>query len=298
MFIGIDVSQKTVNMASSCGTLRLDGVNPVQAAQALDGRGVILAVLEATGGYERPMADALRKQGISVAVINPRQARDFAGALGIRAKTDRIDALVLARLAQTLKPEPAPAKTDAQNRLQALTTRRQQVSAMLTQEKNRLQQTADPDVLQSIKDSIKILKASLEALTGRLKDQIADNEVAKALQDVPGIGPVCAASLLAFLPELGSLNRQAIAALAGVAPMDRQSGQWKGKSFCSGGRTRVGPPLYMAALAATRHNEEIRRFYQRLVDAGKPKKLALVACMRKLLCHLNSVARQARTENA
>jgi transposase len=291
MFIGIDISKNTVDVASHCGTICLGGVNPAKAAEALSGHAITLVVMEATGGYERPMEQALRSLNIPVAIVNPRQARDFARALGRRAKTDRIDAAILARFAALLTPKTTEEKSDETAQLQAIVSRRQQVNTMLTQEKNRLRQTNDPIVRETLETLIAALKDTLKTLTRHLEHLTRDNPLAQNLQTVKGVGAIFAASLLAFLPEIGTLDRKAIAALAGVAPFTRQSGQWTGKAFCQGGRKQVRNPLYMAALVATRYNPEIKTFYEKLRKNGKPAKLALTACMRKLLVHLNARAR-------
>jgi transposase len=291
MFIGIDVSKNVVDVASSCGTVKLHKVSPEEAAAHLAKHTVTRVVLEATGGYERPVVAALRAKSISVSIINPCKTHHFAQALGVNAKTDPVDAQILARFAATLMPLETPAKDTDQVRLQALVMRRTQLTGLITAENNRLHQSTDPMIIDSIQAVLDVLKKALADVTATIKDKIKHNPLATKLKEVKGVGCICIASLMAFLPELGVLNRKQIAALAGVAPFTRQSGQWKGKAFCSGGRAPVRTPLYMSALVAIRYNTEIKEFYTRLRTSGKPAKVALVACMHKLLIYLNTIAK-------
>ncbi len=294
MFFGIDVSKNSVDVASSCGTLSLSSVNPKQAVEKIAAcAGQHLVVVEATGGYERPVVEALRKKNIPVSIVNPRRIHHFAGALGQSAKTDSLDAVLIAKFAQVMPPSPTPKPDAMTQQLKGLMTRRAQISGLLTAEKNRLKQANDKDIIGSVEQIIAVLMAQLKELTKKAEALIKNRPVAKSLQEVKGVGRICAAGILAFLPELGTYNRKQIAALAGVAPFTRQSGQWVGKSFCSGGRGQVRAFLYMAALVATRHNPDIKAFYTRLRTSGKPAKLALTACMRKLLTHLNTIARNS-----
>ena len=295
MFIGIDASKNKVDIASACKTIKMQGVNPLRAAEILCEFSVRLVVIEATGGYERPVVEALQARNIPVAVINPRQARDFAKALGRMAKTDAVDAAVLAQFAEKLRPHAEAPVTPHMRQLQALVARRRQVQQTLTQEKNRCHQATD----QAVKDSLQIV---MDALAATLKDvTVAIQRLLRrhwldahtVLQKAKGVGIVTAATLIAELPELGCVGRKQIAELAGVAPFDRQSGKWRGKSFCSGGRKSVRTALYMATLTAVRHDETLKNFYQKLVQAGKPKKLALNAAMRKLLTILNAMTRDS-----
>jgi transposase len=291
MFIGIDVSKNVVDVASFCGLIKLHKVTPQEAAAHLATHHITRAVVEATGGYERPVVAALRQKAIAVSIINPRKTHHFAQALGVNAKTDPVDARMLAHFAATMTPPETPAKNTDQLRLQALVTRRVQINGLITAENNRLKQSTDPFIIQSVQGVIAVLDQALVDLTAKIKDLIKHRPLAKKLKNVKGVGDICVASLMAFLPELGTLNRKQIAALAGVAPFTRQSGQWKGKAFCSGGRANVRTPLYMSALVAIRYNPEIKAFYTRLRAAGKPAKVALVACMHKLLLHLNTIAK-------
>jgi transposase len=295
MFIGMDVSKNTVDVASACGSLRLQGVNPLQAAKALTGKGIRLVVLEATGGYERPAVEALQAEGIAVAIVNPRQARDFAKALGKRAKTDAVDAAVLAQYAQAFTPAASPALAAEMRRLQALVARRRQIQKTLTQEKNRYHQAHDTAVRSSLHSVMAALQSSLKDISAAIRKLLKEHW--KRTQDlllaVKGIGPVTVATLIAELPELGTVGRKQIAALAGVAPYTQQSGQWKGKSVCLGGRKSVRTALYMAALSAARADMTLKAFHKKLIEKGKPQKVALNAVMRKLLVTLNAKMRES-----
>jgi transposase len=251
-------------------------------------------VLEASGGYEQEAAATLASAGLPVVVVNPRQVRDFAKATGQLAKTDRLDALVLARFAEAVKPEIRPLPDAATEELRLLLVRRSQVIGMIAAEKNRLK-TAVPAVRKHIKAHIAWLEGQrddLDAeLRGRLKASPIWREKEQLLRGVAGIGPVASLTLLAALPELGTLSRKEIASLAGLAPIARDSGTLRGKRTIWGGRARVRQGLYMATVSATKHNPVIRAFYQRLIAAGKPPKVALTACMRKLLTILNAMLR-------
>jgi transposase len=295
MFIGIDVSKNSVDVASACETLKVQGVNPLRAAEVLRGYAVELVVVEATGGYETPVVEALQAERIPVAVINPRQGRDFAKALGRIAKTDRIDAVVLAQFAATVRPLASTPATAALKRLQALVVHRRQLQQTLTAEKNRYYQALEADVKADLKMVMNVLEKALRQTTKTiallLQEHAAWRRKLAIMRTIKGVGPVTAATLIAEMPELGHIGRKQVAALAGVAPFDRQSGQWRGKSFCSGGRKSVRTALYMAALTAVRRHEPLKTFYQKLVTAGKPKKLALNAAMRRLLVILNAMVR-------
>jgi transposase len=253
-----------------------------------------LVVLEATGGYERGVTAAIAEGGIPVAVVNPRQVRDFAKATGVLAKTDVLDARVLARFAATVQPAPRGLADAQAEELRDLLTRRRQVVGMLTAEKNRLKQ-ATRLVRERIKEHITFLEAELDQSTRDLDGLLQGSPLWRAqedlLQSVPGIGPVASVTLVAALPELGRLSRKEIAKLVGIAPLNRDSGRRQGHRMVWGGRAEVRAVLYMATLVATRHNPIIRTMYQRLLAAGKPKKVALVACMRKLLVILNAIVK-------
>ena len=253
-----------------------------------------LVVLEATGKYERPAAAAIAALGIAVAVVNPRQARDFAKATGKLAKTDKIDAEVLARFAGAVGPRPSVLPDEEARALQAILTRRRQLLAMLVAEKNRLPMAPEA-VARRIRAHARWLEKELDRadgdLDGAVEASTAWKENEALLRSVPGVGPVLARTLLAELPELGTLAPKRLSALVGVAPFNRDSGTLRGKREAWGGRAPVRASLYMGAPVATRYNPVLKQFYGRLLAAGKPKKVALVACMRKLLSILNAMMR-------
>lgn len=261
------------------------------------GGGVTCVVLEATGGYERTCAAALATAGLPVALVNPRQVRAFAKATGQRAKTDRLDAAVLALFAERVRPPVRPLPDDAQADLAALLLRRRQLTEMLVAEKHRVP-LARTMVRPSLEKHIAYLERELRDADSDLGAAVEASPLWRAQEDllrsVPGIGPVASRTLLAELPELGQLSRRAIAALVGVAPVAHDSGAMRGKRAIAGGRAAVRTVLYMATLVATRCNPVIHAHYQHLLAAGKAKKVALVACMRKLLTILNAMLRDQR----
>jgi transposase len=253
-----------------------------------------LIVLEASGGYEHAVLSAVAAAGLPIVAVNPRQVRDFAKALGLLAKTDQIDALVLALFADRVRPpvRPLPAADTAE--LAALLARRRQLLDMLTAERHRLAQ-ARPAVRRSLRQHIRWLEQRVQEFDADLTRRIHRSPVWRAQEDllrsVPGVGPVVARTLLAALPELGRLARRPLAALVGVAPFNSDSGRHRGRRRIWGGRGTVRAALYMATLVATQHNPAIRAYYQRLLAAGKPTKVALTACMHKLLTTLNAMVR-------
>lgn len=253
-----------------------------------------LIVLEASGGLEIPVIAALMAASLPVVPVNPRQVRDFAKALGQLAKTDALDAMVLARFGQAVQPPLRPLKDEEHRELEALVRRRRQLVNMLTSEKNRLEQ-ALPRVRPDIREHIVWLELRLKELDRALRALIKKTpcwrEKNRLMQSVPGVGPVLSSSLLAELPELGNLNRKEIASLAGVAPFNRDSGNYRGLRCIWGGRAGIRAVLFMATVAAVRYNPVLKAFYQRLRAAGKKAKVALVACMRKLLVILNTILR-------
>lgn len=269
--------------------------NEAPWAGRLDQLQPALVVCEAMGGLEIPLAAALHAAGIAVAVVNPRQVRDFARALGILAKTDRSDASVLAEFAQRIQPAPRPLPDARARELAARVARRRQLVEMITMETNRLHAARMPLVRESLGRQLAQLKSELHPLNGLIETAIQRSEVkrfhAELMRSVPGVGTVLSTTLIADLPELGHLSRTAIAALVGVAPLARDSGTTRGPRRIWGGRANVRSALYMGALAATRHNPLIRALYTRLLARGKAKKVALVACMRKLLVILNAMMR-------
>jgi len=256
-----------------------------------------LIVLEATGGLERPVVAALRAAGLPVVVVNPRQVKAFARALGQLAKTDRLDARVLAHFAWAIKPPLRPIKSQEQQDLDSLVGRRGQLIEILTDEKNRLASAANDSVRETIEEHIEWLEASIAELNKDLKKLVKSSAPWQAkdqiLQSTPGFGPVVSFSMIAELPELGTLNRQQISKLVGVAPLNRDSGQQRGVRHIYGGRAQVRRALYMAALTASRHNPVIKEFYERLIANGKPFKVAIVACMRRLLAIVNVMVRDS-----
>jgi transposase len=297
LYAGIDVSKGRLDVfvlpgREAFGVPNDDAGIDTLVAQLKEERPV-LVVLEATGGFERPLAAALVASGLSVAVVNPRQARDFARATGRLAKTDRIDAESLARFAEAVRPSPRPIPDEEARAFGEILARRRQIVGMLTAENNRLMATLTKSVKQRIEAHIRWLEKELVRTDHDLEEAIEESptwrENEALLRGVPGVGPVLARTLLVELPELGSLTRKQLAALVGVAPFNRDSGILRGKRAVWGGRPTVRAALYMGALVAARYNPPIKEFYERLLAAGKPKKVALVACMRKLLTILNAM---------
>ena len=301
-FVGVDVSEERLDACLLPGGER--------AAFSRDRRGIarliawlasqerLLVVVEATGGLERTLTVAFEQAGIAGAVVNPRQVRDFARAAGLLAKTDRLDAYALALYGERLRPVPRPPRSAADHALAALVLRRRQLAQLVEAERNRARRTDEPAVLASLEAHLGWLQTALaeleELIDARLARHPVWQERAALLASVPGVGKVTVSTLLALLPELGQLDRRAIAALVGVAPFARDSGLMKGRRTIWGGRRQVRAVLYMAALVAVRHNRALRAFYLRLVAAGKAKKLALTAAMRKLVVILNALVRDGQ----
>lgn len=301
LFIGIDVSKAILDV----------GVIPTEEVKRFtndaDGCKELISwlseiepeliVLESTGGLEMPSAGSLTSAGLPAVIVNPRQVRNFAKALGKLAKTDAIDALVIARFAQAIQPEVRPFNDEQTLELKALVTRRKQLSDMLVAEQNRLK-TAHKRVKKSISTSIDWLRSQIDDTDKDISDSISNNDIwrdkEEILTSVKGVGPVLTASLLCMLPELGTLNRKKISALVGVCPYNRDSGHFRGKRCISGGRADIRSVLYMATLAATRFNPVIKAFHKRLKEAGKVPKVAIVACMRKLLTILNAMIKTSQ----
>ena len=295
-FVGIDVSKAQLDVAvrptGKRWTLPYDQTGIEGLIPQIVDLEPALVLLEATGGLELPLVAALAAAALPVVVVNPRQVRDFAKATGTLAKTGTLDAGVLAHFADAVRPEVRPLKDAETQVLNSLTARRRQVMTMLVSEKNRLG-TAIGAVSPRIEAHIAWLEQELSDLDKGLRQTLRRSPVWREKDDllrtVPGVGEQISLTLLANLPELGALNRRQIAALVGVAPYNRDSGALRGKRAVWGGRSRVRAVLYMGALVASRHNPAIRDFYQRLLAAGKPKKVALVASMRKLLVILNGM---------
>lgn len=300
IFVGVDVSKARLD-----GVCRPDGTD---FSEANDPHGIaaIVArlrplqpdriVLEATGGLEIPLAVAMAAAGLAVVVVNPRQVRDFARASGRLAKTDRIDALVLAHFAEAIRPEIRPLPDEDARRLEALVGRRRQLIEMRTAEMNRLGSTTTPVVRRNLEAHIAYLTRQIEDLDKDLDQAIEASPCWKAKDDllrgVPGIGKVVSRTILATLPELGTLSHKQLSALVGVAPMARDSGTLHGRRCIAGGRGTVRALLYMAALTAKRYNPVLKAFYERLIAAGKATKVALTAVMRKLLTIINAMVRK------
>ena len=301
-FVGIDVSKAQVDVAvrptGQRWVVSYDETGIKELVSQMVDLGPAMVLLEATGGLELPLVAALAAAALPVVVVNPRQVRDFARATGTLAKTDALDAAVLAHFADAIRPEVRPLRDAESQVLNSLTARRHQVMTMLVTEKNRLG-TAIGAVSPRIEAHIAWLEQELSDLDQGLRQTLRRSPVWREKDDllrtVPGVGEQISLTLLANLPELGTLNRREIAALVGVVPYNRDSGVLRGKRAVWGGRSRVRAVLYMGALVASRHNPAIRDFYQRLLAAGKPKKVALVACMRKLLVILNAMLKHGST---
>jgi transposase len=302
-WVGIDVSKNTLDVAVVPGSEAWQVANTAAQIGTLAERLKALAperiVLEASGGFEVVLSATLASHGLPVVVVNPRQVRDFARATGELAKTDRIDARVLARFGEAIRPELRTLADATARELSALVVRRQQLVEMLTAEQNRLMAAAVQDAPEALREQlgehIDWLRRQLKELDDELQQQVQSSplwrEQEDLLRSIKGIGAVTSAMLLSQLPELAYLDRKAIAKLVGVAPLNRDSGKYRGTRRIWGGRSAVRAVLYMATLVATHHNPPIRAFYQRLLSAGKTKKTALVACMHKLLLVCRAVLR-------
>jgi transposase len=298
-YVGIDVAKDSFDVASDPAGLKLSLPNDPNGRQelldTLQTNPAVLIVLEATGGYERSLVADLLDAGHNVVIANPRQVRDFARGIGQLAKTDAIDAQVLAQFARMVKPKPRPRPAAQTNDLAELVTRRRQVTNLLTAESNRLPMARHTKVRKSLQKIIRALEQQIIDLDKLIRDNIESDDGLRRrdeiVQSFKGVGPGTSCMLLSHLPELGSLNRQQIASLVGVAPWDIKSGKWAGKSRIWGGRMEVRNMLYMAALSAIRSNHVIQRFYQRLTSQGKAFKIAITACMRKILVILNTLLR-------
>jgi len=298
VYVGIDVSKARLDVAEEPREQIWQADNQAASIALLVKRLAklkpTLIVVEATGGYEAHLVEALCSANLPVARVNPGRVRKFAQGMNWLAKTDRIDARLLARFGEKANPRLTQLPSEQEKRLAALVKRRKQVLDMLVAEQNRLE-NADPDVLAYILGSISTLKSQLQELDDAIQSHINQTPDLKKKQDllttVPGVGKVTASTLTAQLPELGSCDRKQIAALVGVAPFSHDSGKMRGRRFIRGGRPPIRSVLYMATLSATRFNPVIRTFYNRLISSGKPFKVAIVACMRKLLTILNAMIR-------
>ena len=297
-YVGIDVAKNRLDIAmrpsGECEQVGNDERGIRYVVSRLHKVRPTLVILEATGGLEQPVAAALALAGLPVAVVNPRQVRDFAKAVGKLAKTDTLDAKVLAHFAEAVRPEPRPLQDEQAQLLSATLLRRRQIIAMITSEENRLP-TAPRPIRRRIEVHLRWLKQELKRTNEELEQIVQESpiwrEKAALLRSVPGVGSTLSVTLLAELPELEHLNRKKLAALVGVAPVNRDSGTLRGVRTIWGGRSGVRTVLYMATLCAVRFNSTIKLFYERLRAKGKPKKVALTACMRKLLTILGAMIR-------
>jgi transposase len=302
-FIGIDVAKDRLDIhvrpTGEAFAVARDGEGLAALVERLRSLKPQLIVLEATGGFETTVAAALAAADLPLAVVNPRQIRDFARALGRLAKTDALDAEVIARFAEVIRPEPRPIASAEAQALGELVTRRRQILEMIVAETNRRRQLTQPRLIRGLDRHLKALQKELSELEQDIDDQIRGSPVWREKEDLltssPGIGSTTARTLIAELPELGSLDRRKIAALVGFAPFNRDSGTMRGKRHISGGRASVRSALYMSALTAVRCNPPVKALYTRLRAAGKPAKVALVAAAHKLLTILNAMLREKTT---
>jgi len=301
-YIGIDISKDRLDIAVipsrekwCCGN---DEAGIGKVVNRLKKISPLLIVMEPTGGHEAPVAAALSAEDMNVAIVNARQIRDYARATGKLAKTDELDALVMAEFASVIKPQSRQLRDEESQEIKASVSRRRQLLEMITAEKNRLA-IARKHLKPGILAHIEWMKQEIEEIDGNIRQQIESSamwrEKDNLLQSIPGVGRVLSATLLAELPELGSLNRKQIAALVGVAPFNRDSGMMRGKRSIWGGRMPVRRVLYMAALVGTQHNPVIKSIYQRLLERGKAKKVAIVACMRRLLIIMNAMIKHGQS---
>jgi transposase len=298
-FVGIDVAKDRLDVhlrpSDEAFALSRDDRGLQALVERLAALPAALVVLEATGGFEVAVAGALAAAGLPLVVVNPRQIRDFARATGRLAKTDRLDAAAIARFAEAVRPAPRLLPNAAAQALGELVARRRQLVEMITSEGQRRRQTRDPRLQRRLEAHVAWLQKELAALETDLDDAVRGTPAWRAtenlLASVPGIGKTSARTLIAELPELGSLDRRKIAALVGVAPINRDSGCFRGRRMVMGGRASVRTALYMPTLTAIRHNPALQAFYQRLIGRGRPAKVAITACMRKLLVILNAILR-------
>ncbi len=305
LVVGIDVSKKKLDVAglhsSRVQTIDYSNAGLKQLLKALKVIQPRLVCLEATGGLERTLVDALHKENVPVSVVNPRQIRDFARARNQLAKTDQIDAKIIKQFGELLQPRTTAPLTKTQQKLRDLTTRARQVNKLLIQEKNRLGTTSDKEIQKMIRQAIKLYEKQLQAVRAAQHKLIDQDEQAQAtariIASVPGLGAASVAVLISELPELGTLNRQQIARLVGVAPTNRDRGTMRGKRTTGGGRVAIRNALYMPIIVAKKFNSKIKSFYDRLLENGKPKMVALIASMRKLLTILNVMIREGKTWN-
>ena len=295
--IGIDISKNSfdVHCFSDGSDQHIDytSQNIQKTVEHLCNLKPQLIVMEATGGYEIPLAEQIQAAGLPLAVVNPKRVRDFAKAVGQTAKTDKIDARIIAKFGATLEPPTTHVLNENTRKISSLVARKRQLINMRTAEKNRMEHARDQFIGQSIRTVIEALNSQISSVEQQILDIMEQTSELKQKSDVivsfPGIGKSTAASLVSGLPELGNINRRQIASLIGTAPINRDSGKFRGKRMTGGGRYEIRKQLYMPTLAAIRHNTIIRSYYQRLVSVGKNKMVAVVACMRKIIVILNSM---------
>ena len=304
IFVGVDVSKATLDVyrPDTKELLKIENNDEaiIELCSHLEKKKrQVMVVMEGTGGYEYLLVKHLTSHKLAAAVINPRRVRDFAKAIGLDAKTDPIDAKVISRYAEVVMPKPMATKSDHELKHSALVARRSQLLELINQENNRLKQSWDDDAKQSIRDVLELLKKQLKSIDSLLVQMLltdtANKRKIEILQSVKGIGPVTISTLIAELSELGKLNRGEVAKLVGVAPINRDSGTKSGKRFIGGGRGQVRRVLYMATIVAIRHNVTIKAFYIQLKLKGKESKVAIVACMRKLVTILNLLVKTNQT---
>jgi len=301
-FVGIDIAKDKLDVhvlpKGTHFTCQFDASGIASLLSRLQEENPTMIIMEATGGREAIVAAEMGAAGLPVAIVNPRQVRDFARGIGKRAKTDAIDALVLARFGETNRPEAQPIPTEQQSQFKELVTRRRQLIGLRSAEKNRRHSARSQRVRQSINTVITTLDRELAEIDRDIDDLIRKSplwrEDEKLLRTFKGVGPVVSRVVLAKLPELGKLDRQEIACLVGLAPLNKDSGKMRGKRMISGGRKDVRDALFMAARTAVNHNKVIKPFYERLIKAGKLYKVAMTACMRKILVILNAMVREKR----
>jgi transposase len=302
VFVGIDVSKDRLDVhaypTGETFAVARDGEGLEQLVEQLRRLAPRQVAVEATGGFETTTAAALAAAALPVVIVNPAQVRHFALSLGRRAKTDRVDAAMIARFLAMTRPEPRPIPDEEARMLGDLVARRRQIVTMIVAEKNRARRMTTPRLLRSIARLVAALEKELAAVDDDIDTGVRSSPAWLAREEllvsVPGIGPVIARTLISEIPELGSLDRRSVASLAGLAPFTRQSGQWKGKSMIAAGRAPVRAALFIAVMVASRFNPTIKAFHQRLRDAGKPKMVALIACARKLLTILNAILRDQK----
>ena len=305
IYIGIDIAKKKFDVAfsnSSKGIVYDNNPKGIKSfIETVKQINPELICMEATGGLERKLAKSLQQHGFNLSIVNARLVRDFAKAHNQLAKTDKIDAEMIARFAEMMQPRISRIVSDAQRKMNDLSTRRQQIKDLISLEKNHLATTKDEEICQEIKQTILSLKEKLKKVTQQEKELIQADEQAKKnteiIESVPGLGEETAMLLVVELPELGQLNRKQIARLVGVAPTNRDSGTMRGKRTIGGGRADIRKGLYMPILVAKRCNPAIKAFYDRLIEKGKPAKVALIAAMRKLLTILNVMIREGKKWN-